>query len=104
MIFRTENSSHWSDPTFNEDFVYLEPDAARFVADLGLRLVGIDYLSIDGYRSTEHPSHFVLLRKSIVILEGLDLANVPAGDYQLVALPLKLDGADGAPVRAVLIN
>jgi arylformamidase len=104
VVFRTDNSGHWSDPGFYDQFVYLEPDAARFVAKHGVRLVGIDYLSIDGYTASEHPSHFVLLSEAIVILEGLDLSNVPAGDYQLVALPMKLDGADGAPVRAVLIN
>ena len=104
VVFRTDNSAHWSDPGFYDQFVYLEPEAARFLAQCGIRLVGIDYLSIDAYTSVDHASHFVLLSESIVILEGLDLSNVPAGDYQLVALPMKLDGADGAPVRAVLIN
>jgi len=104
VVFKTDNSLRWSDPGFFDRFVYLEPGAARFLAERKVRLVGIDYLSIDGYESADHPSHFVLLSESIVILEGLDLSDVPAGDYQLVALPLKLDGADGAPVRAVLIN
>jgi arylformamidase len=104
VLFRTENSRHWSDPGFFRQFVYLEPAGARFLAGRGVRLVGIDYLSIDRFGSAEHETHFVLLSRSIVILEGLDLSGVPAGDYQLIALPLKLDRADGAPVRAVLID
>lgn len=104
VLFRTDNSSHWSDDDFYEDFVYLEPEAARFLVRLGVRLVGIDYLSIDPYRSADHASHLVLLAASVVILEGLDLSRVPEGDYELIALPMKLDRTDGAPVRAILRN
>ena len=104
VIFKTDNSAHWKDDGFYEDFVYLEPEAARFLVRRGIRLVGIDYLSIDRYRSDDHPTHMVLLKESIVILEGLDLDGVPARDYQLVALPIKLDRADGALVRAILTN
>ena len=104
VLFRTENSTHWDDTSFYEQFVYLEPEGAEFLVDRGVRLVGIDYLSIDRYGSVAHPSHFVLLKKSVVILEGLNLLDVPAGDYQLVALPMKLSRADGAPVRAILMN
>jgi arylformamidase len=104
VLFKTDNSSHWQDDRFYEEFVYLEPEAAQVLADQGVRLVGIDYLSIDRYRSESHPTHFVLLAKSIVILEGLNLEGVPAGDYQLVALPIKLQQGDGAPVRAILMN
>jgi arylformamidase len=104
VLFRTDNSAHWSDARFHEGFVYLEPEAARLLATRGVRLVGIDYLSIDAYDSIDHVTHFVLLSDSIVVLEGLDLSGVSAGDYQLVALPMKLDRADGAPVRAILIN
>lgn len=102
VLFRTDNSFHWKDPCFYEDFVYLEPEAAEFLARQEIQLVGIDYLSIDGYRSTDHRSHFVLLERSIVILEGLNLEEVPPGDYELLALPMRLSQADGAPVRAVL--
>lgn len=104
VLFRTDNSRHWHDSGFHQDFVYLEPEAARYLAGRGIRLVGIDYLSIDRYTSLDHASHFALLSESIVILEGLDLSAVGAGDYQLVALPLKLDGTDGAPVRAILVD
>ncbi len=104
VLFRTDNSSHWKDTGFWEKFVYLEPQGAQFLVDRGIRLVGIDYLSIDAYGSTDHASHFVLLTKSVVILEGLNLLDVPPGDYELVALPIKMDRADGALVRAILRN
>ncbi len=104
VLFRTDNSSHWNDPGFWEHFVYLEPRAARFLVKQGVRLVGIDYLSIDPFRSEDHPTHFVLLTESVVILEGLNLLDVEPGDYELVALPIKLSHADGAPVRAILRN
>ena len=104
VIFKTDNSSHWRDDSFYEDFVSLDPEGARFLVQRGIRLVGIDYLSIDRFRSPDHPTHFVLLAESVVILEGLNLHDVPAGDFQLAALPIKLDRADGAPVRAILMN
>jgi len=104
VLFKTDNSAHWKDERFYEKFVYLEPDAAEVLVQEGVRLVGIDYLSIDPYRSEGHPAHFVLFDKSIVILEGLNLEGVPTGEYQLVALPIKLHQGDGAPVRAILIN
>ena len=104
VLFKTENSSHWQDGKFYEEFVYLEPDGAEFLVQQGVRLVGIDYLSIDKFRSQSHPSHFVLLKQNIPIIEGLNLAAVPAGEYTLVALPLKLQDADGAPARVILMN
>ena len=104
VIFKTDNSGHWKDVDFYEKFVYLEPEGARFLVERGIRLVGIDYLSIDRYGSNDHPTHMVLLEESVVIVEGLNLDGVPTGDYQLVALPIKLDKADGALVRAILMN
>ena len=104
VLFKTENSSHWQDGKFYEEFVYLEPEGAEFLVQQGVRLVGIDYLSIDKFRSQSHPSHFVLLKQDIPIIEGLNLAAVPAGEYTLVALPLKLQDADGAPARVILMN
>jgi arylformamidase len=104
VLFKTDNSGHWGDLGFHEDFVYLEPDGARFLVERRIRLVGIDYLSIDAYESVDHASHLVLLAASVVILEGIDLSSVPEGDYELIALPMKLDRTDGAPVRAVLRN
>ena len=104
VLFKTENSKHWQDGKFYEEFVYLAPDGAEFLVQRGVRLVGIDYLSIDKFKSASHPSHFVLLKMGILILEGLNLNMVPAGEYTLIALPLNLQDADGAPARVILMN
>jgi len=104
VLFKTDNSEHWNDGTFYESFVYLEPDAAEFLAQHGVRLVGIDYLSIDAYKSEKHPTHFVLLPRNVVIIEGLNLSHVAPGQYQMVALPLNLQSGDGAPARVILIS
>jgi arylformamidase len=104
VLFKTENSSHWGDGKFYEEFVYLEPEGAEFLVERGLRLVGIDYLSIDKFKSEKHPTHFVLLTRDIVILEGLNLSSVPAGEYTMAALPLNLQDADGAPTRVILTS
>jgi arylformamidase len=102
LLFKTGNSRHWSDGKFYEPFVYLEPEAAQILVDRGVKLVGIDYLSIDQFRSPKHPSHFVLLGKNVVIIEGLNLLEVPPGRYHMTALPLNLQDVDGAPVRVIL--
>lgn len=104
VLFKTENSNHWQDGRFYEDFVYLEPEGAEFLIGRGIRLVGIDYLSIEKYKSEKHLTHFALLTKNIVVLEGLNLSGVPAGDYTLYALPLNLQDADGGPTRVILTN
>jgi arylformamidase len=104
VLFKTDNSKHWQDGKFYEEFVYLEPGGAEFLCEQGIRLVGIDYLSIDKFKSESHPTHFVLLTRDIVILEGLNLSAVPAGVYTLVALPLNLQDADGAPTRVILMK
>jgi arylformamidase len=102
ILFKTDNSSPWNDGRFYEDFVYLEPDAAELLVERGVVLAGIDYLSIDAFRSENHPSHFVLLGQNVVILEGLDLSRITPGRYHLTALPLHITGADGAPARVIL--
>lgn len=104
VLLKTENSRHWRDDKFFQEFVYLEPDGAQYLVERGARLVGIDYLSIDKFGSESHPSHFVLLQKDIVIVEGLNLNAVPQGDYAMFALPLNLQDSDGAPARVILTN
>jgi len=104
VLFKTENSRHWNDGKFYEDFVYLEPDGAQHLVDKGVRVVGIDYLSIDQFKSLKHPSHFVLLGKDVAILEGLNLSQIEPGCYHMVALPLNLQDADGAPTRVILMD
>jgi arylformamidase len=104
VLFKTDNSARWADKVFHRDFVYLEPDAAEFLVERGMRLVGIDYLSIDPFGSEGHPAHFVLLPNNVVILEGLDLRKIAPGRYQMAALPLNLQDADGAPTRVILMD
>jgi arylformamidase len=101
ILFRTRNSELWNDPKFVADFVFLAPDAARVLVDRGLRLVGTDYLSIASYHDPA-PTHEVLLRAGVVIVETLDLRSVEPGWYDLICLPLLIPGADGAPARALL--
>jgi arylformamidase len=106
LLFKTRNSRLWAEArsNFQEDFTYIEPDAARVLAESGVRLVGIDYLSVEKFKSERHETHIKLLSRSVVIVEGLDLSRVPAGDYELICLPLKIASGtgDGAPARAVL--
>jgi arylformamidase len=106
IIFKTRNSAFWSDTTsgFRQDFTYLTPDAARALVESGVQLVGIDYLSVEKFQSERHEAHLILLSNGVVILEGLDLREVAAGDYELICLPLKIaEGTgDGAPARAIL--
>ena len=104
VLFKTENSKHWRDEAFYEDFVYLEPEGAEFLVERGVRLVGIDYLSIEKFKAEKHLTHFALLKKDVVVIEGLDLSRVPQGDYTLYALPLNLHDADGGPTRVILTN
>jgi len=102
ILFKTRNSSLWREESFREDYVYLAPEACRVLADSGVKLVGVDYLSIEEYGVQDFEGHHILLGKNIPILEGLDLSEVEPGDYELIALPLKIAGGDGSPARAVL--
>jgi arylformamidase len=102
ILFKTENSKHWADGKFYEQFVYLELEAAQFLVDRGAKLVGIDYLSIDQFKSEKHPTHFALLGRNVVIVEGLNLSRISAGKYEITALPLNLQDVDGAPTRVIL--
>jgi len=101
MLFRTSNSRLWDRPRFTEDFVAMTPDGAQALVDRGVRLVGIDYLSIAPYEEPA-PTHEVLLRAGVVIVETLDLRAAAPGAYHLICLPLLVPGADGAPARALL--
>lgn len=104
VLLKTSNSGLWDSDEFSTQYVSLDDDAASLLVDRGVRLVGIDYLSIEKFRSRTTHVHQTLLRASVIILEGVDLRNVDAGDYQLACLPLKIRGGDGAPARAVLIE
>lgn len=103
VLFKTLNSSFWPESkTFREDFVYIEPDAARRLVELGVQLVGIDYLSVEKFNFDEPATHLVLLGANVIIVEGLALRDVPPGDYELLCLPLKIKDGDGSPARVVL--
>jgi arylformamidase len=103
ILFKTKNSelNHNSDK-FDRNFVSLTPDAAEFLIEKNVQLVGIDYLSIDLYEQEDLPVHKVLLTNNVVVIEGLCLAGVSPGNYELFCLPLKVLGSDGSPARAVL--
>ena len=99
LIFKTTNSRLWERDEFTHHFVRLNGDAARYLIRRGVRLVGIDYLSIG-----DEAAHVELLGAGVIPLEGLDLRGVESGEYRLVCLPLRLVGSDGAPARTVLIR
>jgi len=103
ILFKTANSGHsWDSDRFDEDFVFISQDGARFLAECGVRTVGVDYLSVGGYREDGLETHAALLGAGIWVIEGLNLREVEPGEYELVCLPLKLMGAEGSPARAIL--
>jgi arylformamidase len=103
LLIRTDNSAAWSGALhFEPGFVYLAEDGARLLADAGIGLVGVDYLSVERFKAPGAPTHHVLLGRGIIVVEGLDLSGAPAGDYELLCLPLKIADADGAPARVFL--
>lgn len=102
VLFKTANSRY--EGAFNEEFVYLSAEAALRLVESGARCVGIDYLSIGGFHQDLVETHRILLGAGVWVIEGLRLAQVEPGEYQLICLPLKIAGADGAPARAVLVR
>lgn len=103
LLFKTRHSGVWDPRVYDTDHVYISPEAARAIADRGANLAGIDYLDVDRHGDPDYPAHRALLSAGVLILEGLDLAGAAPGRYTLVALPLKIAGGDGSPVRAVLL-
>ena len=104
ILFRTRSSIRgWmTSPLFHRDFAYIAPDAAQLLADANVQLVGIDYLSAEQFGAAAPRAHQILLGKGIPIVEGLLLTNARGGDYDLIVLPTKVGGHEGAPARAVL--
>jgi arylformamidase len=106
VLFKTRNSSFWGEPDkgFRQDFTHITPEAAQILAESGVLLVGIDYLSVEKFGAESFDTHTTLLSRGVVILEGLDLREVSAGLYELICLPLKIVAGcgDGAPARVVL--
>jgi arylformamidase len=105
ILFGTRNSRWWAqgEDRFQEDFVAVSEDGARWLVEHGVKLVGVDYLSVAPFADSV-PTHEILLRAGVVVIEGLDLSQAPRGFYELYCLPLKIQGADGAPARTILIQ
>ncbi len=106
VLFRTENSlsGRCKSGVFSEDYVYVSPAAAEFCAEKRVRLIGIDYITIEKHRDETFPSHHIILGNDIFILEGVNLLDIKPGRYTLCCLPLKIKGGEASPARAVLLE
>jgi arylformamidase len=102
ILFATRNSGFNRETEFHKDYTFVAPDAAELLVSKGVKLVGVDYLSIEQFRSGHHKTHKTLLGADVIIVEGLSFTGVAAGRYELICLPLSMPGLDGAPARAVL--
>jgi arylformamidase len=102
LLLGTSNSTLLKKKVFDPSFIHLTEDAASYIAAQGIKLVGIDYLSIEGFKQEGHPVHRTLLSAGVLVIEGLDLTDVPPGDYELIGLPLRLKDGDAAPARVFL--
>lgn len=105
LLIKTSNSGYWAkgDKTFHTDYVAIDPSGAEWLVDRRVELIGVDYLSVAPWKESR-PTHEILLKAGVVIVEGLNLSKVKPGRYELTCLPLKLMGADGSPCRAILIE
>jgi arylformamidase len=102
VLLKTRMSGQMLKAGYQEDHLYLTVDAAHYLAQAGLKLVGFDYLSIDRFGSADFPAHHALLEAGVVLVEGLDLSEVEAGEYEMACLPLRVGGGHAAPARVVL--
>lgn len=102
VLLKTPNSSLWNTTTFHEDYTHLSADGARYLVEQGVKVIGIDYLSIEQFKSAGAPAHRALLSNGVVIIEGLNLSEAEPGMYELYCLPLRVAGGDGAPARVIL--
>jgi len=106
LLIRTRNSAWLASGSteFHPDFTHVAPDGAAYLVSLGVKLVGVDYLSVEQFHSPHHRTHKTLLENAVVIVEGMVLSEPPPGDYELYCLPMLMAGLDGAPARAVLVE
>lgn len=103
VLFKTRNSRRsWKMERFDEDFIYISKEVAQHLVDRGIKTVGVDYLSVGGFRKDGVETHNILLGACVWIIEGLNLAKIQPGKYDLICLPIKIAGSDGAPARAIL--
>jgi len=104
ILLKTGNYKLMKQSTFPEEYVSLSAEAAKFLAEKEINLVGIDFLGIEKEKNPGHPVHVTLLSAGVVNVEGLDLENIEPGEYELICLPLKIKDGDGSPARVVLIK
>jgi arylformamidase len=102
VLFKTPNSALWNSAEFHTDYAHLSDTGARYLVDQGVKVVGIDYLSIEGFKKPGAPAHKTLLSNGVIIIEGLNLSEAEPGMYEMYCLPLPVSGGDGAPARVVL--
>ena len=102
VLIKTSNSRLWGSPEFHPDFVGVTGAGAQYLLDHGVKVVGVDYLSVEQFKNPGAPAHHVLLGAGIIVIEGLNLRDVDPGVYEMVCLPLPVVGSDGAPARVVL--
>jgi len=102
LLLKTANSRLWGTPDFHQDFIGVSEGAALFLVDRGVKVLGVDYLSVEPYETPGAPAHHVLLGAGTIVIEGLNLRDVEPGAYEMYCLPLALVGADGAPARVIL--
>jgi arylformamidase len=102
VLLKTSNSALWNGEGFHTDYTHLTEEGARYLVDQGVKVIGIDYLSVEQFKKAGAPAHRVLLAEGVVIIEGLNLAEADPGMYEMYCLPLRVAGADGAPARVIL--
>jgi arylformamidase len=102
LLLKTHNSKLWGSPEFHNDYIAVTEPAARFLVDRGVKLLGVDYLSVEEFKKAGAPTHRTLLGAGTIVIEGLNLRDVEPGTYEMFCLPLSIVGADAAPARVVL--
>lgn len=102
VLLKTPNSRLWGSPEFHKDYVGVTEAAAKFLIDRGVKVLGVDYLSVEMFKTPGAPAHHVLLGGGTIVIEGLNLRDVDPGIYDMICLPLRIVGSDGAPARVIL--
>jgi len=102
ILFKTDASAFWADDYFHETFPHLDDEAARQLVEMNVKLIGVDYLSVEQYRGRGRQTHKILLGGGIVLVESVNLSGVEPGGYELICLPIRMKGMEAAPARALL--
>jgi arylformamidase len=102
VLLKTSNSALWNDTGFHQEYTYVNEEGARYLVEQGVKVIGVDYLSVEQYKKAGAPAHRTLLSQGVVIIEGLNLSEVEPGMYEMYCLPLRVAGGDGAPARVIL--